>query len=553
MTKRQSVLVLGATGLFGGLLVNRLMREQRFTVIGAGRGLAALQALKQQSGVEIVVVDRDDPLAVSRTLSAHNPFAVVDCAGPFQYYGEKPYRFARQVIEAGCHYIDIADANGFVTGIVELDALAKSCGVAAISGASSTPAISAAAADALSEGMERIKSVETTIVPGNRARRTLSVMKSILGQLGQPFEITRHGQTETVYGWGETKTVNLTLLAGSAVSNRLASLIHTPDIELFPLRYGASTVIFRAGLEMKFFHRTLQVLHWCVRKRLLPTLAPFAAAARWIASGFEQCGSDIGGMQVIVTGQTANEPVRRTWELVADDGRGPEIPTMPVSIILNKLLDAQVVPGARASPGEVTLDEVEASMAGIDAETVTVEALCIPVFKAVLGDAFDSLPTAVRALHNNLGQAYYAGSAQSEGPSGWSGWLAAWIVGFPVAGKRIPVRVTITADTDGESWERDFNGKVFHSHLSVDGHGNMQERFGPMTAGLGLYQAGQQLHFPVRSAKLFGVLPLPRFLLPISITHESVDAQGRFVFDVLLKTPFGGRIAHYKGWLEKSV
>lgn len=43
--------------------------------------------------------------------------------------------------------------------------------------------------------------------------------------------------------------------------------------------------------------------------------------------------------------------------------------------------------------------------------------------------------------------------------------------------------------------------------------------------------------------------PVPRMLLPVSETAESVDAEGRVTFDVAVSLPWLGRIVRYRGWL----
>lgn len=551
MTERPRVLVLGATGLFGGLLARRLSRENRFAVTGAGRGREALEKFSTETGADIAVMDRDDPTSVNEVVTRLRPFVVVDCAGPFQFYGSDPYRFARQIIEAGCHYIDIADDVEFVSGFTVLDALAKTNFVVAISGASSTPAISAAAADVLTSGMSQVVEIDTAIVPGNRTRRTYSVMKAILAQVGQPMTLTRDGNPVRAYGWSETRRVNMRLPLHNPIRGRLASLVDTPDAALFPKRYNAQTASLRAGLELKFFHRVLIWLGVLVRIGIIRSLAPLTSVARWISSGFDQFGSDVGGMQVSVSGYTSETlPVRRTWELIADDGRGPEIPTIPVSALLDKLELVEF--GARSSPGEITLDELTHQLKKIDASTLSYEEVLPLVYKTALGETFDLLPAPIKALHSTIGDTIYRGIAESMGPTGLTGRLVSWIIGFPDRDHEVPVEVTITADGNGEKWRRDFAGSVFHSCLSVDDDGFACERFGPMSLRLGLNLRDGQLHYPVLSARLFGVIPLPRCILPKSIAHEEVDEQGRFVFDVLLITPFGGRIAHYRGWLIKQ-
>ena len=57
------------------------------------------------------------------------------------------------------------------------------------------------------------------------------------------------------------------------------------------------------------------------------------------------------------------------------------------------------------------------------------------------------------------------------------------------------------------------------------------------------------LHFPVKSARV-GPLPLPRWLLPVSIARE-YEQGGRFCFDVKLHAPVtGDLLVHYQGQLS---
>ena len=543
--------MLGATGLFGSLLAKRLIRKDRFDVICAGRGVATLKEFCVQNGGRFIQLDRDDAAWVRSVLDETKPFAVVDCAGPFQYYGEDPYHFARLVIEAGAHYIDIADATGFVAGIGVLDAAAKAKNVAVISGASTTPATTAAAADFLTRDMAQVISIDTALVPGNRARRTYSVMKAVLGQVGQPYEIVRNGSPDMVSGWSESIVADLNVPGKPRVTNRLAAHVNTPDVHLFPERYGTQTATFRAGLEIKAFHRILGLGSLLVRSGIVKSLAPFVGFVRLVASWFENWGSDAGGMQVRVVGRMLNGNIdSKTWDLIADDGCGPEIPTLPVSILLEKLANKDVKAGARPVLGEVTLAEVECALAEIGAGTAIHTKRVKPVFEQVLGADFAKLPDAVQCLHSQIGYSVFAGAAHTKGSTGVLGRITAAIFGFPADGEAVPVKIMITADQEKEIWRREFDGKPFVSRLSQDNAGFLQEQFGPMVFRIGLHFKDGRLHYPVLRGRLFGWLPIPSVLLPESVAHEETDERGRFVFDVLLKFRFGGRVAHYRGWLE---
>ncbi len=75
----KTVLILGATGLFGGHLARQLITEGRFDVVCAGRTEASLKAFTKAHGGHYLAFNRNAPEAA---LAKANPFAVVDAAGP---------------------------------------------------------------------------------------------------------------------------------------------------------------------------------------------------------------------------------------------------------------------------------------------------------------------------------------------------------------------------------------------------------------------------------------------------------------------------------------
>lgn len=548
------VLLLGATGLFGELLAVRLLRQGRVDLVCAARNENRLKAFCDQHGGRYIRFDRDNPADVARVLKEIKPFATIDCSGPFQVYGKDPYSFARAAIEAGSHVFDIADAVDFVEGISALDVLAKQKNVVVLSGASTTPAISSSVADELVKDLKEVNKITTAIVPGNKARRTLSVMRSILGQIGQPLFIRRNGKNEQVLGWSEAEPFDLAVDGKSKIKGRLASFVDTPDNRFLAKRYEAQTVEGKAGLEVRLFHHAMGLGGSLVKLGLVKSLEPFTGFVRWAASWFEWMGSDEGGMKVAVLGKDKKDQfLRLEWDLIADDGHGPNIPTLPVSIFLNRLLDEQPIQaGARPCLGEISLEEIDLALSAFGGKAQVNAIHAMPVFRKVLGDDFIGLPEPVRALHSNFGKATYEGRASVKGATGLLGRLAAWMVGFPKEAEDTPVKVSITSDDKSEVWQRQFGGKTFHSHLSVDEDGYAQERFGPLVFRLDLKAEDGKLYFPVSRARLFGKLPVPGFLLPQSIAHETIDAEGRFLFDVLIRFRFGGRIAHYQGWLKPA-
>lgn len=126
--------------------------------------------------------------------------------------------------------------------------------------------------------------------------------------------------------------------------------------------------------------------------------------------------------------------------------------------------------------------------------------------------------------------------------------LLSKVFGFPPTASDVPVEVVKTATPKGEQWERRFGAYRFRSLLAAGPQG-LTERFGPFTFALGLHVSDDALHFPVIGGR-FGPIPLPGWLLPISIAREEVRDE-RLQFDVKLLAPLTGQlIVHYRGWLE---
>jgi len=349
----KTVLILGATGLFGGHLARQLINTGRFDVVCAGRTEATLKTLTAEHGGRYIAFNRSTPEAA---LAQANPFAVVDAAGPFQSYSS--YAFARACLNAGAHYLDIADAPDFVQNISSLDALAKANGLTAISGASTTPALTSAVLTSFN--MPQIDTIETTILPGNQTPRGLSVMRAILGQVGQPMQLWEGGAWQPARGWSRLSRTALKVGA-TRLKPRPASLVNTPDA-LLAAHFNAQTVLPRAGLELGLFHHALRLA------RFLPfPLGRLTKPAHTVAGWAQTFGSDLGGMRVRATGGG----LTKTWDLIAPDGHGPKIPVQPAALLLDHLANGPPPTGARPCIAEIPLAKLEAAMARFGAQTET--------------------------------------------------------------------------------------------------------------------------------------------------------------------------------------
>lgn len=525
------VLVLGGTGVFGSRLARLLVRDGHEVTI-AGRNLKNAQVFAMELGCKALMMDRNRDLGA---VAEHD--VVVDAAGPYHAYQGDPYRLARAAIKAGVHYLDLSDNAAFCDGIGSLDAEARAAGVCAMSGMSSVPALSSAAVRALIED-NNPDTIEVAILPGNRSPRGLSVMASILSQSGQSMRVFRDGKWTSARGWSSPKNYSL---PGGLI--RQGWQIEVSDITLFPAHFGACTVTFRAGLELWVMRYGLWVFALLRRWVPIPITGPVLSIFKWSADRLSRFGTDRGGMSVEVT----IGPEKRWWRLRVDDGDGPFIPAIAVRALLRR----KTLPtGAGPALEMISLAEAKAAMSDLNTVHEHGKVLMPSIFQQVLGRDFETLPKPIRDTHLTCDASVWKGSAAVQRGTGiWSKTLG-WLFRFPAETDHIPVKVTKTVTSNGETWQRQFGKSSFRSHLVATPYG-MTERFGPFTFLLGLRVEGGRLLYPVRAGR-FGPIPLPKWLLPISEAHE-FEENSQFHFDVKLRSPIThGLLVHYKGMLAAA-
>ena len=130
------VVVIGGYGNFGARVCRALAGSPAMEVVAAGRhpdeGRGGLADLNLQHA-RLDYSARDFPAALARLA----PGLVIHCAGPFQ---SQDYRVALAALEAGAHYLDLADGRQFVTRFPNyVYPAARAAQRVAISGASSVP------------------------------------------------------------------------------------------------------------------------------------------------------------------------------------------------------------------------------------------------------------------------------------------------------------------------------------------------------------------------------------------------------------------------------
>lgn len=544
------ILLLGATGAFGSRLAEGLLRAG-LGVVALARRAAPLEALAARLGGDVAVVAMDRAAldaAALRGLMARHPglIAIADASGPFQ---DRAPDLPRAAIAAGLHWVDLADARDWVAGIAALDSAARAAGVAVLAGASSTPALSHAVLDHITPGARVIHGIEVAISPGNRAPRGEAVMRAILARAGQPIRVFRGGRWTTAPGWGLAER-----RAIAGLGRRRLALCETPDLDLLVARFAPhGDALFRAGLELGVMHQGLAALAWLVRARLLRSLLPLTRPLLATARLLAPCGSDRGGMEVAVTAEEADGVLRRRcWTLLAEAGEGPFVPTLPALAALRALAASRLAfRGAAPCVGVLDYATIAAEFTAHRITTrIDAQDLPAPLFARLLGEGFAALPPALRAAHHVAPLLVLEGRGTAEGASNPLAALVARAFRLPAATHDAPLRVEMRALPDGaESWERHWPGRVMQSVLRPDGQGGVSEAFGPFAGRLAVRTEPAGLVLEVVGGRAFGV-PLPRALTPVSAARESLDAEGRFAFDVPIAIPLVGRLTRYRGWLR---
>lgn len=356
---KQLVLILGGYGNFGKRIA-RVLVADGVPVVIAGRNRDKAEELAKQLPDGLAeAACFDVKTELDAALERIKPSVVINTCGPFQ---DSDYGVAESCIRAGVHYIDLADGRDFVTGISALDAAAKARGVAVISGASSVPGLSSAVVEHFKTEFSSIDSLQYGISPGQKAERGLATSQGILSYVGKPLRPFA-GQAKRVYGWQRLYRQEYPGLGKRWMAN-----CDIPDLDLFPERYGIKSIRFSAGLELPVLHLGLWGLSWLVRLGV-PLNLPRHAALLWKASNlFDRFGSADGGMHVIMRGRNRDgTPHIRRWFLIARNGHGPFIPTVPAIVLARKLAwEERLEAGAYACMGLVRLEEYLAELEDLD-------------------------------------------------------------------------------------------------------------------------------------------------------------------------------------------
>ncbi len=549
------VLILGGYGVFGGRLAELLSDLPEVELLICGRNLASAgsfcAAYNGRATVRPLRLDRKD---IAEGLRAERPGIVVDASGPFQDYGEQGYGVIKACISAGISYLDFADAADFVFGVSQFDERARAAGVFVLSGVSSFPVLTAAVLREMAKSMD-IVSVEGGIAPSPFAEIGLNVMRAVVGYAGAPVKLQRNGKQGYGIGLAESMRFTVAVPGRMPLKNIHFSLVDVPDLQVIPPEHPYMRDIWMgAGPVPEVLHRVLNLLAKLRARRGLPSFVPLSRLF-YAVLNLMKFGEHRGGMFVRAHGMSNGQKLEQSWHLLAEGDDGPYIPSMAIeAIIRNLLAGKRPESGARPATRALELADYNPLFAGRTIFTgFRKPDATAPIYRQVLGSAFDSLPPRVQALHNASDVRHWAGRAEISRGTGMIAKIIGRIIGFPEAGSGVPVSVTFTPESDGERWTRNFGGKIFSSLQTLGSGKNaylLVERFGMVSVSLALVVDGNRLFLVPRRWSCFGI-PLPKILLPDGESFDS-EEDGQFEFDVEISVPVIGLIVAYHGTLKEA-
>lgn len=239
----KKILIFGGYGIFGSHICRELS-SLGFSLTIAGRSLEKASAFAQELGEphQGICADAMQLHSYRNILAQH--FLVVNCAGPFS---EKVPPLLHACLEAGCHYVDIADHRGHVVAVKTFHELFQARGLCALYGCSSLPAISGALAlFLLSEKKEKNKALlksRSTLFIGNNNPKGSAAVRSALEVLGKRIK-TPQGN---LYGFRRRAVVHLPPPFG----RRAVYAFESPEYDLFPALLGVKQVEVYVGFELR--------------------------------------------------------------------------------------------------------------------------------------------------------------------------------------------------------------------------------------------------------------------------------------------------------------
>jgi hypothetical protein len=259
-------IVLGGYGTFGAL-VARELAAAGVAVTVAGRSLAHAEEAARALGQAHrgLAVDLTSAASCRAALGGHA--VAVNCAGSLAEFGST---LLDACLDAGCHNADIAVERPHAALVRSRGEDFRGCGLSAVYGCSSLPAISGALGLIAREGTALApRRARVTLFIGNRNPKGRGAIRSLVETLGKPIRAPQGA----LRGFRDREVVPLPQPFG----RRAVFNFDSPEYDLFPDLLSVPAVSVKVGFELRlatygfallallgreYGTRTLDLLEW---------------------------------------------------------------------------------------------------------------------------------------------------------------------------------------------------------------------------------------------------------------------------------------------------
>lgn len=175
------------------------------------------------------------------------------------------------------------------------------------------------------------------------------------------------------------------------------------------------------------------------------------------------------------------------------------------------------------------------------------------LYPRLVGEVWQTLPAAVRALHEGGPQRHANGTFTVTSSPSWLGRLVIRCFGLPRPGQQLALSLVVDVGTDGEVWSRSFGGRPTVTQQYVSS-GRLAERRGPIELRFDLVVDGGRLRYASVGAWLClgrRRVRLPRWLSPHAVATEWADTGATpMQTRIQIAVPLLGPLLEYGGALE---
>lgn len=169
------------------------------------------------------------------------------------------------------------------------------------------------------------------------------------------------------------------------------------------------------------------------------------------------------------------------------------------------------------------------------------------LYEKVLGAQFSQLPTGLAKFHSIHGTYVCKGYAKVVGTHrSWIRWLAK-LMNLPTITEDVEINFELIADSDSETWTRQFGTQVMRSTLQ-EKDGYLMERLGPMVLRSSLQWSNNTLKMRIVDASI-GFIHFPTWCLPDIIADETFS-ENKLYFLIDVRWKWIGTLVGYSGYLD---